>query len=380
MNLKRPFAYVITATLTLAACGGTPAATPKPSATPSAAPTTAPAQASVSAAPKPTPTTLPAVAADTSKVQLTTIQIPPLNGRPLLADILEVDPQAKVLYMADRTLNGIDVFDVSGKTAKYVSTIATGSPANGLVVAKNVNKLFTALSNSHVAVIDIDPSSQKRNQIIADMNTGGKNRANEVEYYSADKKVYVVNSDDQFMTVIDATKNEIIKRIDIPGGILEHPRFNSADGLLYLAGYQDNVIHQIDPKKDAVANSFRVVDECNPADLAINPGLQQALLSCNNRLKQHTAVWDFKTSKVTATFDQMGGSDVAIYNSKADRYFVAGFSFYRGPAMGIFGGSPIKFMTNVPTTKSSHAVAYDEANNLVYTEGETGLLAFAPPK
>jgi len=51
---------------------------------------------------------------------------------------------------------------------------------------------------------------------------------------------------------------------------------------------------------------------------------------------------------------------------------------------GRTGTDPIKFVTNVQTAVGSHGVAYDETNNIVYTQdqlpNEGALFSFTPPK
>src|SRR5205814_2734687 len=122
--------------------------------------------------PTPQPTLLPPVAGDTTVVPLTKIPIPPLAGKTASIDLIVIDQEAHRLYAADRLTNGVDVFDITTKDAKYVKSVDAGSGANGVVVAKNVNKLFAGLNDSNVAIIDLTSLN-----VIAKVNTGGKGRA-----------------------------------------------------------------------------------------------------------------------------------------------------------------------------------------------------------
>jgi YVTN family beta-propeller protein len=396
------------ALLALTGCGATTPAAPTsapPSAVPTSAPATAapptsappantptpPAAASPTAAgtqaptPAPTATILPVVAADTTQVTVTRVEIPPIKGKTASIDILDIDQAAHLLYVTDRTDNGLDVFDIASPTAKYLRTIDMGSGPNGVTVAKNVNKVFAGLNNSNVAIVDVDPASSTLNTVLARLNTGGKNRADEMDYDPKEKKLYVANSNDQFVTVIDAVKNTIVKKIDLPGGGLEQPRYNPADGMMYLTGSDDNLVYQFDPATDTLVKKVDVVDPCNPNGLAINPATGQAILGCSNRKDQHTALWDLKAGKLVTRFTQVGAGDAAIYNAKADRFFFAASNFYRGAMIGLFGGSPVKFITNLPTANysGSHGVAYDETNKVIYTQdqlaGEGALFSLPLP-
>lgn len=319
----------------------------------------------------PTPTTLPVVAADTTQVNLTKVIIPPIQGKTASIDILEVDQATHMLYVTDRTDSGVDVFDVSTPTAQYVRTIDVGSGPNGVAVAKNVNEVFAGLNNSDVVAIDINPSSPTANTVVARLNTGGKGRADEMDYDPKEKKLYVANSDDGIVSVVDATSNQIIKKFDNMGEALEQPRYDAGDGMMYMSGSGQNVIFKFDPTSDTLVSTTDVVDKCNPNGLAINPKTNQALLGCSNRAQpQHAVSWDLVAGKVIDTFQQVGAGDAVFYSARADRYFFGASNFFRGGQMGIFGGTPIKFLTNVPTAVGSHGVAYDETNGIVYTQDQ----------
>jgi len=331
----------------------------------------------------PTATTLPIVAANTTQVSLTHIAIPPIAGKTGSFDILDIDQQAHLLYVADRTDTGVDVFDIATSTAKYLRTIDVGAGANGLTVAKNVNKLFVANNNSEIAIIDINASSPTYDTVLAKLNTGGKKRADEMDFDPKEKKLYVANSDDEFVTVIDGVNNTIIKRITGLGDALEQPRYNPGDGMMYMTGSGGNVVFQFDPTQDVLVKTMDVGVPCNPNGLAINPTTNLALLGCGNKKTQQTVFFDLVAGKTVATFDQAGAGDSAIYDAKANRYFFAASGYYRGGQLAIFsGGNPVQFVTNVPTTPSSHAVAYDETNRIVYlpdVPAAAGIVSFPAP-
>jgi len=183
--------------------------------------------------------------------------------------------------------------------------------------------------------------------------------------------------------VVDLASNTIAKRIDLPGGAIEQPRYNPVDKMMYLTGSEDNVLYQIDMNSMTMIKKTDIVDKCNPNGIAINPALNIAVLACSNTQQQHLAVWDFKAGKVTATTDKAGACDGNIYNAKADRFFVACSNFFRGGQLTILDGKG-NFLTNVPTAVGAHGVAYDETTNTVFTQdqlpNEGVLFAFQPPK
>jgi len=398
MSARSASLAIMTAAILISSCGGT-AAVPSPSPTPvavatTAAPTPSPtnsptptATASLApGAPTPQPTLLPAVAGDTTTVALTKIPIPPLQGKTASIDIIQIDQDAHRLYVADRATNGFDVFDITTKDAKYVKSVDAGSGANGVVVAKKVNKLFAGLNDSNVAVIDLTTLN-----VITKVNTGGKGRADELDYDPKDNKVYVANSGDGFVTVIDGTSNAIIKKIDNLGAALEQPQYDSNDGFMYMTSSDQNTIFVFDPAKDVLVRKDVLAVLCNPQGLAINPKTNQAVLGCSvgragSTGTPLTVAWDLEKGIFLSVFGQVGSGDSVTYDAKTDRFYFGAHNFPRGSVIGIFSGSPIAFLTNVPTGNFSGAknLAYDETNNLIYTQdalpGEGSLFSFTPPK
>jgi hypothetical protein len=339
------------------------------------------AAAKPSASVAPTATTLPAVAGDEAQVTPTKFEIPPVAGKVASMDIMEISQANHMLYLADRTSGGVDVIDVSSATPKYVTTVKTSDTPNGITVADNVNKVFTGLTNSKVAIIDIDPKSPNVNKVITELDTGGKKRADESDYDPNTKKGMVANSDDQFVTTIDMVNNKISKRIDVPGGSIEQPRYNPADKFMYLTGSEDNVYYQFDMTNDTLVKKTAIDDKCTPNGNAINPTSNIALLGCSIRTQpQHVAIWDIKGGKTTATYANVGGCDGTIYDAKADAFFTGCNNYFRGPQLGILNGKDGKWIINV-AVKSSGAAAYDETNKIVYDRDavEGALLYFPLP-
>jgi YVTN family beta-propeller protein len=295
-------------------------------------------------------------------------------------DIITIDQQTHLLYATDRSNKGVDVFDIATPKAKYLSTIDVGGLPNGLVIVKDQNKLFTGLSDSTVAVIDINPISAKYNTVVDKINTNGKERADEMGYDPKEKKLYVANGDDGFISVIDVVNDEIIKKIENLGAI-EFPVYNPVDDMMYVTGAEDNLIIKIDPVKDEVVRKIDLGVNIHPTGIAINPKTNQALIGGE---EQQTLVWDFNTDKVINIFNQVGGGDQLIYDPTVDMFFFGAGDFKSGSVIGLWSGSPITFIGNVPAALGSHNVAYDQTNKIVYTcdeqSGEIGLLSFPLPR
>jgi YVTN family beta-propeller protein len=320
-------------------------------------------------------------------VPISRFVLPSNLGNTKFTDTLEIDQEAHRLYMVDNWSYGIDVFDISLPVPTYVKTIRSirmRPPAFfGLCIAKDVNKAFVAHGTSLVSVIDLEPNSPTHETVIATLSTGGQMMADLMDYDPVHKKVYVGNRDEGFVTSVDAKTNQVVNRIGGLASALEQPRFNPADGMVYVVSNSDNLIHQIDAATDSLVHTFDIGDECNPNGLAIDPATNQALLACNNSRNPHTVIWDIESKAVASVISDCGCGDGAVYDPVADRFFFAASGFPSGPVIGIFGGNPVKFLTNVPTQAGASWVAFDQTNKMIYApavqDGRPALISFALP-
>src|SRR5215510_9405896 len=112
---------------------------------------------------------------------LTTVPVP---GHLVAFDISWVDPDTQRYYLADRSNNAIDVIDAKrdlflkqinkGGFKGFTGNNDTSGP-NGVVVSGHW--LFVTDAPSRVVSIDLDTK-----QTVADLNTGGVNRADELAF------------------------------------------------------------------------------------------------------------------------------------------------------------------------------------------------------
>jgi hypothetical protein len=299
------------------------------------------------------------------------------------SDTLDIDHEHNVLYVGDNWSSGLDVFDLSTAEAKYVKTIGIRGRIYGVAVASDIDKVFVGLSGSRVAVIDISSGINAINPVVAQIDTGGDGHTDLLDYVPTHKALYAANRLDGFLVSIDAESHAIIGRLEGLGSGLEQPRFNPADGMLYLTNNKANVLYQIDPIACTLVSTFSIEDPCFPNGMAINPATNRALLACGNQDRPHTVIWDLAEQRIESIFEESGCGDGAIYEPTIDRFLFAAAGYATGPVMGVFGGTPVRFITNVPTTAKSSWVAYDRKNKVVYApaneEGRPALVSFRMP-
>jgi hypothetical protein len=395
MTHRLPLATLITAaSLVLAACGGAaapssapaasnaPAATtaPKPAASSAAAKPAASTAASAkpaasgsasakpaasgSAAPKPTATFVPRVAADTTEATITTYPIPGVSGPTISADIMDVDQAGHLMVVGDTSSGGVDEWDISSATPKFLRTVKTaGGGPSGVIIAKNVNRIVAGIEDSTVVSIDMTT-----NQVVGTINTGGKKRADELDYDPKDKKVYVANSDDGIITSIDMTTFKVAHKFEDKSWVaIEQPRYDSADGMMYVTIRDPNKLAVFDPAKDELIKQIDLPGS-RSAGIWMNPKTNMGVIAVQTR----PIIWDFNAGKQAGTLEQAGTPDMIYYDAKTDLYFLGASGAPWGPTLSIVGGNPIKFITNIPSYTGAHQAAFDDTNNVVYFMGGTG--------
>ena len=305
-------------------------------------------------------------------VQLTNTPVPTLSGKAGSFDVVEIDQQNHRLYVSDRTNKGVDVFDISSERAKYLQTINLPSSPRGLAIAPDLGRLFVGTSRSLV-IIDINPKSAARGSVIKEVSTAS---GSDLLDYTAVRRQLFASSGDGSITSIDAVTGEINGQFKV-AHTLEQPRFNPADGMLYVTSPDAGALLRIDPYDGTIGNTI-LLAKCEPGGLAINSRSNQALIACKNSVMS----WDFGTGKAQ-TFDQVAGGDVVTYDANIDRYFVAAPKNKPASAVGMFGGNPIAYMASVVTSGGGKSAAYDETNDVVYTPdvrpSKAGLTSFRPP-
>jgi hypothetical protein len=291
-----------------------------------------------------------------SAVEVASTSVPTLNGQAGNFDNIEIDQGNHRLYVADRTDQGIDVFDISGPRAKFMKTIALSSPPNGLAISSDY-RLYAGTEAGSVAVIDISKSSSSLHTVVAELKTGA---AVDLLDYNGPKHMLLASSaGNGSITSIDTLTNEINAQFKV-GSRLEQPRFNYSDGMVYVTSPDADALIQIDPA-DGTTKSTIPLGGCSPTGMAFNSKLDAAVIAC----KSFVLTVDLKTGK-TAKFDQVAGGDIVNYNATVDRFFVASPHKTRASVIGMFGGNPIAYLSSIAAPGGGNSAVLDETYDVVY--------------
>jgi WD40 repeat protein len=310
----------------------------------------------------------------TSAPRITNTPLAPAGTSAGNFDDLQIDQAGHRLYAADRD-RGIDVFDITTPYARFVKSINLPAPPNGLAIAPDLSRLYAGTADGSVQVLDINPTSPTNGTVIVQIQTGGK-EVDLLDYSAARHELYASNGSDGTLAIIDTSKNAISGSVKV-GFPLEQPRFDPADGMLYVTSPGADALFKIDPATAAI-KSKNALGLCQPTGLAINPRASEAMIACTN----WTLAWDLRTGTAQG-FNQASHGDVVRYDAAADRFLVASPGNINTSTVAFFGGNPIAYISSITAGSGGRAADYDETNKLVYTTdlrpNQVGVVAFGIP-
>lgn len=295
--------------------------------------------------------------------------LPTYFSSPGSFDDVEIDQAGHRLYVADRGHKGVTVVDISGSTPRFAGTVDVGGSPNGLAVAPDLKRVFAGLASGAVVAIDTDSASKTFMKVVDGISVD-KAEADLMDYSAKAKLLFVGTGSGGTVASVDPTTSQVTGRIDLKSAV-EQPRFDPADGMLYVTAPDADALFRIDPVKEEIVNTYKL-DGCKPSGLAINPTRELALIACTGS----AMVMDLRKGSHWLTSGVRGG-DVVSYDAGADRFVVASPHINSPSAVGVFRGDG-HFLSATSTDSSGHAAAYDGARGVVYTTGAAGLMSFTP--
>ncbi|HEX6350379.1 MAG TPA: hypothetical protein VF160_13435 [Candidatus Dormibacteraeota bacterium] len=311
-------------------------------------------------------------------VPLVQVPLPPAQGKTLSVDAMDVDQQAHLLFSADRTLGGVDVFDISTKTPEFLRTVGVGAP-NGLAVAPDLHLVAAALNGGDLALISTDRSPASP-FAVRRIPTGGKT-ADLVGYDAREHRFFVSDPLGGSLYDVDPGAGAPVHAIPLAAG-MEQPAWDPVTSRVLVAGGSYDGIYEVDPASDKLLARHWLGSGCKPNGLAINSTGRLALLGCSGSYQQ-VLVWDLRHDKLSRVDREAGGGDLAAYDPVVNRFFFAASHFTSGPEVAVFDGSSGAYQTAVVLPAAANSAAFDETNRVVYTadarKGMGGLFQFSVP-
>ena len=273
-------------------------------------------------------------------------------------DGVEADQTAHRLYLADRTNSKVQTIDISAAQPRFAGSIDVAAPPNGLAVAPELHRLYAGLSGGTLAVIDTQADSPTYMQVVKSITVNAAADADLMDYSPSLQRVFVSTGSGGEVVGVSTILNEVKERYTLNTEIGQ-PRYDAADGMLYVTTLGTDSLLRINPADGKVVNTIKVAG-CRPNGLAINPGRQLALTTCRSSvaaINLRTGAYD--VNRVVA------GGDIVSYDAAVDRFVVASPHDRTDSAVGVFYGDAT-FLGSVAATPAAHGAAFDSAHGLVY--------------
>lgn len=302
-------------------------------------------------------------------------------------DISWVDPGSQRFYLADRTATKgtgrVDVIDT--QTDKLLYTIPTRptefgfagtvpavtpgcsiSGPNGLVAIPQLNQLYVGDGDSTVKVVDLDAKA-----VVAIIPTGGKCRADELNYDPIDHIIMIANPGDDppFVTFISTDTQTVVGKFMYPsaqsgqhGAGLEQPVYSPVTKRFYLTvpaqpKVNNGSVDVFDPLTMQMEKSYPT--PCSPAGLIITPN-QHLVTSCGT-------VMDLQ-GNIVAT--PSGVSSDQIWYNTGDNLIYYGNG-------GVIDAESNQVVSMLPSAVG-HTLAVDQNNNKIFAPvGGAGIKVYA---
>lgn len=304
--------------------------------------------------------------------QITTIAIP---GQPLKRFDISAFSAAQGIYgFSDRSNRAVDLIDAhTNRFAGRVVGFSRGAP-NGLVDVGD-DQFWAGDGGSKLQVVDI-----RSHKIVSTIDTGGKNRVDELAYDPREQVVIAANNDDDppFISFVStASGHRIVGKLPFPQATdgLEQPVWNPDDGLVYLSipvldhRKADGGIAVIDPRTHRLVDMIHV-QQCMPAGMALGPS-DHLLIGCSDDavaagFAPRSLILDLRVRKVVAQIRQVGGSDEVWYDDGSGYYYLAAAANTGGPVLGIVDARRNAWLRNLPSGNGAHSVAADPRSGWVF--------------
>jgi hypothetical protein len=312
--------------------------------------------------------------------QIGTIAVP---GGLKQFDILWVDTSSDLMYLGDdgaaKGAGAVDVFDVH--TDKFLYKIGLGSfqglfdathccnGPTGVLPIPAQREIWAGDGNSTIKVIDMD-----RNEIVSIINTGGKNRADEMAWDSKDHLLIIGNPSEaavNFLTVINTDTKLVQGTINYPNSTgLEQPVWDPTAKRFYVP-IDGNVseVDVIDPTQVVGSCTIIAGPACGVTSQILVPpcpGISGMALLPYQRLMLSCGI----------ILNMPSGSIAVSLNSLTGGAITGDEIYYNAGDNQVYWGSAAPFVVDVsvnqtqpslaPVMAGSHVIAANSNNNHIY--------------
>jgi hypothetical protein len=325
------------------------------------------------------------------------------DANPFIAfDQARVDIKSQLLFVSSRSSKAVAIFDALtdrkvGETPAIFAGVGIDSPhsgPDGNVVAGHY--LFAGDYPSTVRVFDLSASLSSPPEV-AEIDTGGMFRADEMDYDPADHVVMVSNGDSlpAFVTLISTKTLTIVRQVTFDGtngtpdtsqggigSVLYDSRTNKFLVSIPEVGSDltAGAVTVMDPVTGKVTQEFSGLNNCMPSGMAVGPG-ENVLVTCDPGFPPpdpvlfapRTYVINGRTGAIVANLTQVGGVDFGAYNPADHHYYLGARDYFTSPAataaspvLGVIDADTNEWIENFPTGTNAHSVTANPVNSQIF--------------
>jgi hypothetical protein len=317
-------------------------------------------------------------------------------------DQARVDPNLQLLFVSSRSSKAVAIIDALtdqkvGETPAIFAGVGIDSPhsgPDGNVVAGRY--LFAGDYPSTVRVFDLSANIFSPPEV-AEINTGGAYRADEMDFDPEDHVVIVSNGDSlpAFVSLIDTQTLKIAKKITFDGtngtpdtsqGGIGSVLYDSRTKKFLISipevgsDLTAGAVVEMDPATGKVTNVFSGLNNCMPSGMAQGPG-ENVLVTCDPgfpapdpvAFAPRTYVINGRTGKILANLTQVGGVDYGAYNPADHHYFLGARDYFTSPTataaspvLGVIDADTNQWIENFPTGTDAHSVSVNPFNDQIF--------------
>lgn len=325
------------------------------------------------------------------------------DANPFVAfDQARVDTKYQLLFVSSRSSRAVAIIDAlthkkMGETAAIFAGVGIDSPhsgPDGNVVAGHY--LFAGDYPSTVRVFDLreNPFSPPE---VAEVQTGGEFRADEMDYDPINQVVIVSNGDSTpaFVTLISSTTFKILKKVVFDGtngtpdtsqGGIGSVLYDSRTNKFFISipevgsDLTAGAVAVMDPATGDVTQVFSGLNNCMPSGMAQGPD-DNVLVTCDPgfpppdpvQFAPRTYVINGRTGAILANLTEVGGVDYGAYNPTDHHYYLGARDYFTSPTattaspvLGVIDADTNKWIENFPTGKNAHSVTVNPVNNQIF--------------
>ena len=275
-------------------------------------------------------------------------------------DQVRVNTRLQLLFVSSRSSKAVAIIDALtdqkvGETPAIFAGVGIDSPhsgPDGNVVAGHF--LFAGHFPSTVRVFDLSASVSSPPEV-AEIQTGGQFRADEMDYDPVDHIVMVSNGDSlpAFVTLISSTTFKILKQVVFDGtngtpdtsqGGIGSVLYNARTHKFFItipevgSDLTAGAVAVMDPVTAKVTQVFSGLNKCMPSGMAQGPG-ENVLVTCDPgfpppdpvQFAPRTYVINGITGAIVANITQVGGVDFGAYNAADHHYYLGARDFFTSP-------------------------------------------------